>query len=314
MLMSPNYCPGVPVSLAAVAALLAVACSGGDDRAVVTIDGSSTVYPVTEAVAEEFRSVEPDVRVTVGVSGTGGGFQKFCSGEIDISAASRPIQQQEIDACDEVGVEYLRFRIGLDGLAVVVHPKAEFLECLTLDELATLWHPDNEDQVQGWNQVRSNWPSLEVTLFGPDTASGTFDFFTEAVNGESGASRADYTAATDDNVLVTGISGTEGASGYFGYAYYAENRDKLKLVAVDGGDGCVFPSDDTVSDGTYVLARPLFIYVNRASLAEKRQVREFVRFYLSDPGLELVPEVGYTAIPTEDVAESRAALEAATGE
>ena len=283
----------------------------GDLSGSVAIDGSSTVFPVTEAVAEEFRAVAPDVRVTVGVSGTGGGFQKFCSGETDISDASRPIKESEIEACAEAGIEYLPLRVGLDGLAVVAHPEADFLECITMDELATLWSPASEESVTTWNQINSSWPSEKITLFGPDTDSGTFDFFTEEVNGEGGASRADYTNSTDDNVLVTGISGTEAASGYFGYAYYIENRDKLKVVPVDGGEGCVTPSDETVSNGSYPLARPLFIYVSTASLAEKPQVREFVRFFLSDDAITLVTDVGYTAIPPDELAESRAALEAA---
>ena len=309
--------------LVVAATLLVVACGGDDDdddtpsgttlSGSVAIDGSSTVFPVTEAVAEEFRSVAPDVRVTVGVSGTGGGFQKFCSGETDISDASRPIKDSEVEACAEAGIEYLPLRVGLDGLAVVAHPEADFLECITMDELSTLWSPDSEGSVTSWNQVRSSWPSEKITLFGPDTDSGTFDFFTEEVNGEGGASRADYTNSTDDNVLVTGISGTDHAAGYFGYAYYTENQDKLKVVAVDGGEGCVIPSDETVSGGSYPLARPLFIYVNTASLAEKPQVREFVRFFLSDEGIALVSDVGYTPIVGSELAESRASLEAAIG-
>ena len=323
------------VGLVAAVALLAAACGDDDDddapsgttqttttttdtaattdrsdlSGSVAVDGSSTVFPVTEAVAEEFRSVAPDVRVTVGVSGTGGGFQKFCSGETDISDASRPIKDGEIEACAEAGIDYLELRVGLDGLAVVTHPETGFLECITMDELATLWSPDSEGSVTSWNQVRASWPTTEITLFGPDTDSGTFDFFTEEVNGEGGASRADYTNSTDDNVLVTGISGTEGASGYFGYAYYAENSDKLKVVAVDGGEGCIIPSDETVSNGSYVLARPLYIYVSTESLAEKPQVREFVRFYLSDDAITLVTDVGYTAIPADELATSRKNLE-----
>ncbi len=323
------------VMLAVAATMLIVACGDDDDDAApaataapqqtaaptaapaeelsgsVAVDGSSTVFPVTEAVAEEFRSVAPDVRVTVGVSGTGGGFEKFCNGETDISDASRPIKPSEEEHCAESGIEYLPLRVGLDGLAVVAHPDADFLECITMDELAVLWGPDSEGQVTSWSDVRAGWPDEEIKLFGPDTDSGTFDFFTEEVNGEGGASRADYTNSTDDNVLVTGISGSAGGSGYFGYAYYAENQDRLRVVAVDGGEGCVIPSDATVSDGSYVLARPLFIYVSLASLNEKPQVREFVRYYLSDAAIALVPEVGYTAIPAGELAESRANLEAA---
>ena len=310
------------VMLALAATMLIVACGDDDGPATtaaggeklsgsVAIDGSSTVFPVTEAVAEEFRSVAPDVRVTVGVSGTGGGFEKFCNGETDISAASRPIKQQEIDACAEAGIEYIPLRVGLDGLAIVAHPDADFLECITMEELSILWGPDSEDSVKSWNQVRAGWPDQEIKLFGPDTDSGTFDFFTEEVSGEGGASRADYTNSTDDNVLVTGISGSRGGSGYFGYAYYAENKERLRVAAVDGGSGCVIPSDATVSDGSYALARPLFIYVSTKSLVEKPQVREFVRYYLSDDAIALVPEVGYTAIPDTELTESRANLEGA---
>ncbi|MCY3656512.1 MAG: PstS family phosphate ABC transporter substrate-binding protein [Chloroflexi bacterium] len=311
------------VSLVVAAAMLAAACGGDDDdgpasgapdgklSGSVAIDGSSTVFPVTEAVAEEFRSVAPDVRVTVGVSGTGGGFQKFCNGETDISDASRPIKESEIEACAEAGIEYLPLRVGLDGLAVVTHPETDFLECISMEELATLWSPESEGSIKSWDQVRSIWPSTDITLFGPDTDSGTFDFFTEEVNGEGGASRADYTNSTDDNVLVTGISGTEGGAGYFGYAYYVENSDKLKVVAVDDGEGCVIPSDETVAGGSYPLSRPLYIYVSVQSLAEKPQVREFVRFFLSDEAITLVTDVGYTAIAADELAESRAALEAA---
>ncbi len=322
------------VMLAVAATMLIVACGDDDDDDAATtvapqqtaapsaaaaeelsgsvaVDGSSTVFPVTEAVAEEFRSVAPDVRVTVGVSGTGGGFEKFCNRETDISDASRPIKQSEIDNCAANGVEYLPLRVGLDGLAVVAHPDASFLECITMEELAILWGPDSEGSINNWNQVRAGWPAEEIKLFGPDTDSGTFDFFTEEVNGEGGASRADYTNSTDDNVLVTGISGSAGGSGYFGYAYYAENQDRLRVVAVDAGEGCIIPSDATVSDGSYPLARPLFIYVSTTSLAEKPQVREFVRYYLSDAAIALVPEVGYTAIAADELAESRANLEAA---
>jgi phosphate transport system substrate-binding protein len=307
------------VALVAAVVLLAAACGGDDDggdsdlSGSVRIDGSSTVFPVTEAVAEEFGKLHRDVRVTAGVSGTGGGFEKFCNGEIDISDASRPLKASEIEECAGNGIDFLPLRVGLDGLAVVRHPDAGYLGCITMEELAVLWGPDSEGEIESWNQIRADWPDEEITLFGPDTDSGTFDFFTEEVNGEGGASRADYTNSTDDNVLVIGISGTEHASGYFGFAYYIENRDRIAVVGVEAGEGCITPSDETVSDGSYPLSRPLFIYVNTESLAEKPQVREFVRFYLSDAGIELVPQVGYTAIAGAELAESRAALEAAIG-
>jgi phosphate transport system substrate-binding protein len=306
------------IALTALTALslFAVACGGGDDdgdasgvSGSVAIDGSSTVFPVTEAVAEEFRAVEPGVRVTVGVSGTGGGFKKFCAGETDISDASRPIKESEQADCAANGVEYLELRVGLDGLAVVTNPETDFLDGLTLEELALIWSPESEGEIMRWSQVRAGFPDEAIQLFGPGTDSGTFDFFTEVVNGEGGASRADFTASEDDNVLVVGVSGTEGGLGYFGYAYFAENSSRLTVVPVDG----VTPSDATVSDGSYPLARPLFIYVSKESLAEKASVREFVRFYLSDEGIALVPEVGYTNIATAELEESRSRLEAAIG-
>lgn len=308
------------IVLVFVMAIFAVAC--GDDSSAptteklsgsVAIDGSSTVFPVTEAVAEEFRYVAPDVRVTVGVSGTGGGFTKFCTGETDMSNASRPIRQKEIDLCAKNGIEYLPLRVGLDGLAVVAHPDADYLSCITLEELGILWGPGSERSVIDWSQINSSWPSEKITLFGPDTDSGTFDFFTEKVNGEGGASRADYTNSTDDNQLVVGISQTNGASGYFGYAYYIENKDRLRVAAVNAGEGCVLPSDATVADGSYALARPLFLYVSTKSLVEKLQVREFVRYYLSDEGIALIPQVGYTAIAASELAQSRNDLEGAIG-
>ena len=314
------------ISLVAVVVLFALVYSNDDDDMAapttadsateklsgsVAVDGSSTVFPITVAVAEEFRSVAPDVRVTVGVSGTGGGFTKFCAGETDISDASRPIKRKEIDLCAKNGIEYLPLRVGLDGLAVVAHPDADYLSCITLKELGILWGPGSERSVINWSQVNSNWPNEKITLFGPDPDSGTFDFFTEEVNGEGGASRADYTNSTDDNQLVVGISQTKGASGYFGYAYYTENKGRLRVAAVDAGEGCVFPSDETVADGSYALARPLFIYVSTKSLVEKAQVREFVRYYLSGEGIVLLPQVGYTAIAASELAQSRDDLEGA---
>jgi len=301
--------------------LLAAACGGNDDdgdsagdgrlSGGVAVDGSSTVFPVTEAVAQEFQKLHGDVRVTVGVSGTGGGFEKFCSGETDISDASRPIKESERDACAGNGVEWIELRVGLDGLVVVTNPEADFLDSLTLDELRTIWAPEAEGSVTRWSQVRSSFHDQPIELFGPDTDSGTFDFFTEEINGEGGASRGDYTPSTDDNVLVVGVSGTDSALAYFGYAYYANNSDRLKIVPIDAGNGPVAPSNATVADGSYPLARPLFIYVNTASLAEEPQVREFVRFYLTDAGIALVEEVEYTAIPQAELQSSREVLEAA---
>ena len=288
----------------------AVGAAAGELSGEVAVDGSSTVFPITEAVAEEFRAVAPDVRVTVGVSGTGGGFKKFCAGETDISDASRPITSAEAESCAAEGVEYIEVLVGLDGLAIVSGPGSDFLsDGITTEQLATIFGAPAEGTITRWNQVEASWPDEEIAIFAPDTDSGTFDFFNEIVTEEVGGSRADYTASTDDNVLVVGISGGGDAIGYFGYAYYVENRDRLKLVAVDG----VTPSDETVADGSYPLSRPLFIYVRTDSLREKPQVREFVRFYLSPEALPLVGEVGYTGVTPSQIEASRALVEEAIG-
>ena len=284
-----------------VSALL-IACSGDDEEqssslsGTVEIDGSSTVFPISEAVAEEFNKVHPNVRVNVGISGTGGGFKRFTVGETDISDASRAIKDSERDAAASNGIEYHELRVGTDGLSVMVSTRNDFLDCLTVGELEMIW--DAGSSVKNWNQLRSSFPDRPLRLYGPDTDSGTFDFFTEEINGEAQVSRADYTASTDDNVLVQGISGDRNALGYFGYAYYAENADKLKLVSVDNGDGCVTPTPDTILSGEYKpLTRPLFIYVNKKSL-ERPEVKAFVEFYM-EKGEELTREVGYVPVAPE---------------
>ncbi len=257
-------------------------------------DGSSTVFPITEAVAEEFRKVQPDVDVVVGISGTGGGFKKFCNGETDFNDASRPQKDEEKEACASNGIEAVQFQVGFDGLSVMVNPENDFVECLTVEELKAIWEPNST--VDSWNDVRPEWPDEPIALYGPDADSGTFDYFTEEIVGEEGVSRPDYTASADDNVLVQGIAGDRDALGYFGYAYYVENTDKLKLVAVDGGEGCVQPSRETVLDGSYSpLSRPLFVYVRKDAL-ERPEVAEFMRFYLTE-GRALVSEVGYVEAP-----------------
>ncbi len=262
----------------------------------IEIDGSSTVFPISEAVAEEFNKVHPNVRVNVGVSGTGGGFKRFTVGETDISDASRGIKDSEKEAAASNGVEYYELRVGTDGLSVMVSTQNDFLDCLTVGELKMIW--DTGSEVNNWNQVRSGFPDRPLRLYGPDTDSGTFDFFTEEINGEAQVSRADYTASADDNVLVQGMSGDRNALGYFGYAYYAENADKLKLVAVDNGDGCVTPTPDTILSGEYKpLTRPLFIYVNKESL-ERPEVKAFVEFYM-EQGEELTREVGYVPVSSD---------------
>jgi len=261
----------------------------------IEIDGSSTVYPVTQAVAEEFQKLYSDVYPIVGVSGTGGGFKRFTVGETDISDASRPIKASEAQAAADNGIEYIEFEIALDGLAVVVNHDNTWVDYLTVEELNMIWNPDST--VDSWNDVRSEWPDQPIRLYGPGTDSGTFDYFTEVIVGESGASRSDYTASEDDNVLVQGIAGDTYALGYFGYAYYAENTDTLKIVPIDSGSGPVTPTDQTINSGQYSpLSRPLFIYVSKASLA-RPEVENFVRFYMENAE-QLVAEVGYTPLPT----------------
>ena len=264
----------------------------------ISVDGSSTVFPITEAMAEEFGiATDGNVRITVGVSGTGGGFKKFCAGETHISDASRPIKQSEIDLCAEAGIEFIELPVAIDGLSVMVNPANDFVECMTVDELHTLWAPEAEDVVTKWSQVRAGWPEEDIRLYAPGVDSGTFDYFTETVNGESQASRGDFLPSEDDNVLVTGIAGDRGALGYFGYAYYAENADRLKLVAIDGGNGCITPTDETINNGTYSpLSRPLFIYVAADALAQPH-VKAFVEFYLDSANRGLISDTGYIPFP-----------------
>ena len=260
----------------------------------IEIDGSSTVFPITEAVAEEFRKLHPGVQVNVGVSGTGGGFKRFTGGETDISDASRPIKEREAQAATEAGVEYIELSVAIDGLSIVVNRDNEFVTCLTVDTLREVWEPGSV--IRNWADIDPSWPDRDLRLYGPGTDSGTFDYFTEVIVGESQLSRPDYTASEDDNVLVQGIRGDRNALGYFGYAYYAENVDLVKLVAVDGGDGCIMPTDTTVQDGTYApLSRPIFIYVSVDSLS-RPEVKEFVEFYMEQGGA-LAAEVGYVPMP-----------------
>lgn len=266
---------------------------------IIKIDGSSTVYPITEAVAEEFQRAK-GVKVTVGESGTGGGFKKFCRGETDISDASRPISQKEIDACKEGGVQYIELPIAYDALTVVVNGKNDWVKQITVAELKKIWEPGSG--VKNWKQVNATYPDKPINLYGPGTASGTFDYFTEAVNGKAKASRTDYTPSEDDNVLVQGVAGNLGGMAYFGMAYYQENTDKLKAVPVVAKEGgkAVLPSETTVMDGTYQpLSRPLFIYVNATAAAFKPEVKAFVNYYLENAP-ELVKEVKYVPLPKAD--------------
>jgi phosphate transport system substrate-binding protein len=262
----------------------------------VLIDGSSTVFPITEAVAEEFAKVQRGVKVTVGIAGTGGGFQKFCNGETAIQDASRPISAAEITACQAKNIEYVELPVAYDALSVVVNPQNTFATCMTLADLKRIWEPAAQNTVTKWNQVKSEWPDANLKLFGPGTDSGTFDYFTERVNGRAKDSRGDFTASEDDNVLVTGVAGDRNALGYFGLAYYVENQSKIKAVNVDGGNGtCVAPSAQTVENGTYPLSRPLFIYVRRSEV-EKPEVKAFVDFYMTNAA-KLSAEVGYVKFP-----------------
>lgn len=265
----------------------------------VKIDGSSTVYPITEAVAEEYRINQPDVKVTVGVSGTGGGFKKFGRGEVDINDASRPIKEQEAAICKENNISYAELKVAFDGLVVVVNKENTWLENITVAELKKMWEPDAQDKVMKWNQIRAEWPAEEFHLYGPGVASGTYDYFTEAVNGKSGSSRGDYTASEDDNVLVQGIAGDKNGVGFFGLAYYEENKEKLKLVGVDNGKGAILPSVESVKNGTYApLSRPVFIYVSNAAV-KRPEVVNFVNFYLENAA-SLVPDVGYIPLSAEE--------------
>ncbi len=306
---------GVAAILALALALVALACgsspasepgapstSSDNLSGTIEIDGSSTVFPVSEAVAEEFRKLHPDVRVNVGVSGTGGGFKRFTVGETDISDASRPIKDTEAATAVENGIEYYPLRVAIDGLSVIVSPDNDFVECLTTDQLKMIWEPGST--VTNWSDVNPNWPSEKIVLYGPDTDSGTFDYFTEEVMGEAQLSRPDYTASADDNVLVQGVAGGKYSLGYFGFAYYAENRDKLKLVDVDSGSGCVTPTSESIENGSYSpLSRPLFIYVSKQSM-ERPEVKTFVEFYL-DNAADLAQEVGYIKLGDVEYAANR---------
>lgn len=260
----------------------------------IKVDGSSTVFPISEAMAEEFRKVQPNVKVTVGESGTTGGMKKFVPGEIDIVDASRPIKAEELKGIKDRGDDAIELPVAFDGLSVVVHRENTWVATMTVAELKKIWEPGST--VTKWSDVRPEWPNEPIKLYGPGTASGTFEYFTEAIVGKAKSSRPDYTASEDDNVLVKGVAGDKYSLGYFGYVYYLTNKDKMKLVAVDSGKGAVLPSETTIKDGTYKpLARPIFIYVSKKAL-ERPQVKEFTNFYLSN-ATKLVPQVGYVPYP-----------------
>ena len=273
--------------------------SHSESIALVKVDGSSTVFPITEAVAEEFqKETRGAVRVTVGISGTCGGFKKFCRGETDVQDASRPISASEMEACRAGGVQYYELPVAFDALTIAVSPQATWIDSVTVAELKLMWDPSAQGRVLKWNQIRPSWPDMPLKLFGAGSDSGTFDYFTEAVVGKTKASRGDYTASEDDNTLVQGISNDKHALGYIPYAYYEPNKKRLKAVAVDGGHGPVFPSRETVENAAYQpLSRPMFIYVNSKS-AGKPEVKRFVEFYLAQAPT-LVPQVKYVPLPQQ---------------
>jgi phosphate transport system substrate-binding protein len=273
----------------------------------IRIDGSSTVAPLMTYTAEQFRKDEPGVRITVGVAGTGGGFERFCRGETDLSNASRPVKDEEREVCEKNGIRFFELQVANDGIAIVVNPKNDWAECLTVDQLRKIWEPGSK--VRSWRDVDPSFPDEELHLFGAGTDSGTFDYFTEAIVGEEGASRSDYTATEDDNVTVQGVSGDKGALGYFGLSYLLENEGKVKAVPVDGGEGCVEPSVETVQTGEYKpLARPLFTYVREDALEEKPAVDPFITFLL-DNEPRLARAAQFVPMTTEQLDRARTVLE-----
>jgi phosphate transport system substrate-binding protein len=298
----------------ALLALVAAGCGGGDDGGdggggVITADGSSTVGPFVTSAAGGFKD-EAGVDVTVGISGTGGGFERFCAGETDLSNASREIDEDEIALCEEGGIEYVEFRVATDALTNVVNTQNDWATCLTVDQLNAIWEPASK--VDNWNQVDPSFPDVEIKLYGAGTDSGTFDYFTDVINGEEGASRSDYSATEDDNVTVQGVAGDRGALGYFGFSYYEQNQDTLKALEVDGGSGCVAPSVETAQNDTYTpLSRPLFVYVKQTSFDENEDVRDFIQ-YMFDNNETIATEALFVPLNQEQIDEGLATLEEAT--
>ncbi len=305
-------------ALAISSALVLAACGGGsgsdsggsDLTGAVRIDGSSTVYPLTALAAEDFMAANPGVQVTVGSSGTGGGFEKFCRGETDANDASRNIKEDEAADCEAAGIEYAALQVAVDALTVVVNKENTWATCLTVEELNKIWAP--ESTVKNWNEVRTDFPDLPLELFGAGTDSGTFDYFTDAINGEEGASRTDYTPTEDDNITVQGVSGSAGGLGYFGFTYYEENADKLTAVEIDSGAGCVAPSVETAQNGTYTpLARPLFIYPSKQALA-KPEVKAFFDYYIANDAV-IAADALFIPLNEEQKAKLQADYSALTG-
>ena len=307
----------IPVAIAMLGLSALVAACGDDNSASagnlsgsVKVDGSSTVGPLTEAAAELFREENPDVRATVGISGTGGGFEKFCAGETDINDASREIEKEEIDACKKKGISYGPVLVANDGIAVVVNKDNDWAKCLTTAELKKLWEPGSK--VNNWNQVRSSFPDEKIKLFGPGTDSGTFEYFNEAINGDKAATRKDYSPSEDDNVTVQGVSGGKGNLGYFGLSYAIANKDKVTAIQVDGGDGCVEPTTETVQDGSYKpLSRPLFIYPSTSAL-KNEAVKKFVEYYVDNHD-EIAKQAQFVPLTTEQNQTAKDELAKLTG-
>lgn len=307
-------------SLLSLSTLTLAACGGSTPEqapaAVIALDGSSTVYPISEVVAEEFRAKNAAIPVTVGFSGTSGGMKKFCRGEIAVANASRPISTSEVDACKAAGIDYIELPVAYDGLAVVINPKNTWAASMTAAELKRLWEPDAAGKITRWSQIRQGWPDQEIRLFGAGIDSGTFDYFTEAIVGAAKKSRADYTSSENDNILVQGVAGDINALGYMGLAYYEESKDKLKLVAVDdekaeNGAGPIEPSFDTVRNGTYrPLSRPLLVYVSTTALA-RPEVQQFMTFYLDNTS-QLSKEVGYVSLTDNELNMVKARLTSKT--
>ena len=297
-------------SVGILALAAATGCGGGGGGGAISADGSSTVGPFTTKAAEDFRAENPDVQVTVGISGTGGGFERFCAGETDISDASRAIDEEEAASCEGNGIDYVELQVATDALTNVVNIENDWATCLTVEQLNTIWKPGST--VTNWNQIDPSFPDVELKLYGAGTDSGTFDYFTDAINGEEGASRSDYSATEDDNVTVQGVAGDKGALGYFGFSYFEENQDKLKALEVDDGQGCVAPSATTAQDGSYQpLSRPLFMYVKTSSLADSPSLGDFVRYTLENEQT-IAQEAKFVPLSQEQIDEQLQKLEGAT--
>lgn len=299
------------IVLLAAAGLLLAACGGTNsgNGSEIRIDGSSTVAPLTAAAGELFRESNPDINVSVGTSGTGGGFAKFCAGETDINNASREIKPEEAAICQDNGIEFVEIAVANDALTVVVNKENTWATCLTVEELKTIWSPESEGTITSWSQVRSSFPDEPLELYGAGTDSGTFDYFTDAINGEEGASRTDYNPTEDDNVTVQGVTGSKGALGYFGFSYFEENMDKLTAVQIDGGNGCVTPSSEAAQNGTYSpLSRPLFIYVSKQAVEANANVEAFVDFYVDNDDA-ITARALFVPLSEEQKAAARAAAD-----